>query len=447
MKGRAQSVDMTQGSIVRGLVCFAIPLLLGNLFQSLYNTADTLIVGNCVGKEALAAVGASGPLINMLVLFFQGVSVGAGVVISRSFGAHDHQELHKAVETTVSMTLILAALFTLVGSLGAPQMLLWMATPEEVMKPAVAYLRIYFLGISGLLIYNMGSGILRAVGDSRRPLRFLMLSSALNIVLDLVMVLIFRLGIAGVAIATVLSQGISAVLILRLLTTVDEPYRLSLSELAIDRRLMRDILNVGLPTGLQSMLTQFSNAFAQSYINRLGADCMAGWSSFSKLDQFAYLPINNMGQATTTFVSQNLGGGQRERARKGTRQALLLCVMVSVCCSAVLFAFARPLIGLFSREPGVVEHGVLFLRVFNCFRICSCVINILSGAMRGRHDAKAPMLIMLSCMVVFRQLYLAVITRFANTALAVASAWPVAWVLCSVLEATYYYMKHVRKEA
>ncbi len=322
----SKAMDMTSGSISRLLLAFALPLLLGNLFQQLYNTVDSLVVGNFVGTEALAAVGSTTSIINTMVSFFNGVSIGAGVVIGQNYGAHDEKQLHLAIETTMAITFAGSLALTAVGVLMVPAMLRFMSTPDDVMESASVYLRIYFSGVSGLLVYNMGSGILRAVGDTKRPLMFLCFSSFLNIGLDLLFVIIFHLGIAGVGYATIIAQFLSAALILLLLTKSTDVYRFSWKDLCVKKDILKQILIVGLPTGLQQALTSFSNVFVQSYINSFGSGCMAGWSCYTKIDQFIMLPLRSMGQASTTFVSQNIGARDIPRSKKGTATALVMAL-------------------------------------------------------------------------------------------------------------------------
>ena len=438
--------DMTSGSIVRQVILFSLPLMLGNIFQMLYNTVDVIVVGNYVGTQALAAVGATTMIINMLVFFFNGFSVGAGVVIGNYFGARDMEKLHTAVETTVAMTFVLCAVFTLLGVVGVRPMLAVMSTPADVMADATTYLTIYFLGISGLLIYNIGSGILRAVGNTLVPLLFLVLTSLLNIALDLFFVLVLHQGIAGVAYATIISQFISAVLILVLLTRSKEIYRLVWRDLKLDGGILGRIFSVGLPAGIQSVLTSFSNVFVQSYVNYFGSSCMAGWSCYNKLDQFIMLPMQSMSMAATTFVSQNIGANQEERAKRGTYVTVGLAAGVTAVIAAFLFVFAAPATRLFTNDETVVSFGVLFLRTNVFFLVANCVNHVLAGAMRGEGDARAPMVIMLSCFVGLRQIYLFVVTRFvANTPTLVGLGYPVGWVSCCVLAVSYYIWKHNRK--
>ena len=437
---------MTKGPIVKQIVLFSLPLMLGNIFQMLYNTVDSVVVGNFVGKEALAAVGSTTMIVNMLVMFFNGFSVGAGVVIGNSFGAKQMKKLHTAVETTMAMTFIACIAFTVIGVVTVRPMLRFMATPADVFEGAVTYLTIYFLGISGLLLYNMGSGILRAVGDSTRPLLFLILTSLLNTVLDLFFVITLQMGIAGAALATILSQGISGLLILVLLLRTKEVYRLSLRELAVDGPTLRRIFGVGLPTGVQAVVTAFSNIFVQSYINYFGSAVMAGWSSYNKLDMFIMLPIQSMAMASTTFVSQNMGAGDIERAERGTLLTILMTFSVTGVIAAGLFVFAEPAVRLFSGDADVIAAGALFLHTNVFFFLSNCVNHVLASALRGRGDSRAPMIIMLTAFVAIRQAYLFLITRFvANTPRLVGFGYPVGWVSCFVIELAYYFLRYGRK--
>ncbi len=437
--------DMTQGSIWKHLIAFALPLMLGNLFQQLYNTVDSWVVGNYVSSQALAAVGSTTSIINMLVGFFSGVSVGAGVIISQRFGAKDPEGVHKAVHTTVALTLILGAVGTVIGVLLAPTMLTLMQTPADVMGEAQSYLRIYFAGISGLMLYNMGSGILRAVGDSRRPLYFLICSSVINVVLDLLFVLALDMGVAGVAWATIIAQFTSAFLILLTLNRTKDVHRFQPSKLRIYPDSMRSIIRVGLPSGLQQALTSFSNVFVQGYINSFGSACMAGWSCRTRIDQFVMLPMQSISMASTTFVGQNIGHRDLERTEKGIRTAVSLSLLVTGGLGALVLIFCKPLVLFFNQEPAVVEYGVMFIRLMTPFYLICCFNQIYAGALRGAGDSKAPMYIMLSSFVVFRQIYLFVGTKFINTAWFVGLGYPMGWMLCSILQLTYYYKSHWRE--
>ena len=431
--------NMTEGSILRLLIGFALPLMLGNVFQMLYNTVDSVIVGNFVSKQALAAIGSTTMIVNMMVFFFNGFSVGAGVVISQFFGAGNTRGLHKAIETTFAATFLLSLLFSVAGVILVNPLLRMMNTTDDVFRDAAAYLRIYLAGISGLLIYNMGSGILRAVGDSIRPLYFLILTSILNIVLDLFFIIVLKAGIAGAAVATILSQFVSAILILGLLTRTGEIYRLDWKELKLDFPILRKIFAIGLPTGIQSVITAFSNIFVQSYINYFGSDVMAGWSSYNKLDQFILLPIQSMAMAATTFVSQNVGAREEQRADQGTVTSMLLTSGVTGVIIAVLMIYAPAAVRLFSPDPKVIEYGVLFIRTNVPFLLFNCVNHVLAGALRGRGDSRGPMIIMLSTFVGVRQIYLYLVTHFVtNTPRIVGFGYPVGWFCCCTVELIYY---------
>ena len=433
--------DMTEGSILRQMILFALPLMLGNVFQMLYNTVDSVIVGNFVSKQALAAIGSTTVIVNMMVFFFNGFSIGAGVVIGQYFGARDMDKLHRAIETTMAATFVLSLLFSLLGVALVRPLLRFMSTPEDVLPEATVYLRIYLGGISGLLIYNMGSGILRAVGDSTRPLYFLILTSLLNIVLDLFFVLVLKMGVAGAAVATVLSQFVSGALILILLSRTRDIYRLVWRELKIELFLLKKIFAVGLPMAIQQVLTAFSNIFVQHYINFFGSDVMAGWSSYNRLDQFIMLPMQSMSMAATTFVSQNIGAGRERRADRGTGASLLLSCGVTGVIAALLMVFAGPAVRLFSPDREVIRWGELFIRTNVLFLLFNCVNHVLAGAMRGRGESVGPMIIMLSCFVGARQLYLYLVTVYvSNTPRIVGFGYPVGWMLCCAVELGYYWL-------
>ena len=434
--------DMTEGSIVRQVTLFALPLMLGNIFQMLYNTVDSIVVGNFVGTQALAAVGSTTMIVNMMVFFFNGFSAGAGVVIANYFGAKDMEKLHKSIETTMAATFVLSLLFTIAGVAAVKPMLRFMATPEDVFGEATVYLQIYIGGISGLLVYNMGSGILRAVGDTMRPLYFLILTSVLNIILDLVFVLGLHRGIDGVAWATILSQFISAFLTMALLTRSRDIYRLTWHDLKIDRAILGSIFAVGLPAGIQAIITAFSNVFVQSYVNFFGSGCMAGWSCYNKLDQFIMLPMQSMAMAATTFVSQNVGAGKQRRVNRGTVITVSMAVGVTAVIVALLYIFAAPAVGLFSPDEAVIEYGVLFIRANCFFLLFNSVNHVLAGALRGRGDSKGPMIIMLLAFVGIRQVYLYVVTHFvANTPFLVGFGYPVGWTSCCIIELAYFFLR------
>lgn len=424
---------MTQGVIWKQILYFAVPMAIGLLFQQLYNTVDTIVVGQFVGKEALAAVGSTGSIINMLVGLCAGLSTGASVIISQCYGAHDNERLHDAVHTTIVLTFILCVIATVVGLAIVPAMLRLMDTPDDVIDLARVYLNIYFAGVTGLLIYNMGSGILRAVGDSRRPLYFLCFSALTNIVLDLLFVIQFKMGVAGVAYATIISQFLSALLVLYTLTRTDAAYGIQWKHLRINRGMLGRIMAVGFPSGIQQAITSFSNVFVQSYINYFGSACMAGWSSYNKLDAYILIPVQSIALAATTFVGQNYGANQLERARKGVRQTLLMSLTVTVLLSVLVIFCARPLLRLFTPDQEVIDYGVRFITLISPFYFTICFNQIYSGALRGVGNANAPMVIMLLSFVAFRQIYLFTNRMLGNSFVGMSLAYPMGWVVCSAL--------------
>ena len=431
--------DMTEGSIGLHLVKFSIPMAIGLLFQQLYNTVDTLVVGRFVGQQAQAAVGSTGPIINTVVGFCAGLAAGATVIISQRYGAHDQKGLGKAVHTTIALTFIMSLIATLVGQLIIDPMLRFMQTPEDVMADSHAYLSIYFAGVAGILFYNIGGGILRAVGDSRRPLIFLILSALLNTVLDLLFVLSFKMGVDGVAYATVLAQILSALLIMITLTREEGGYGIRWRELCIDMESLRGILRIGLPSSIQSAITAFSNVFVQSYINYFGSACMAGYGIYNKIDAFALIPVQSISMSSTTFVGQNWGAKQPRRAREGVRTATIMSIAATVTLGILTFALARPLMRFFSPVDEVVDFGVRFIHIVTPFYITICFNQIYAGALRGVSDATMPTVIMLLSFVAFRQVYLAVTRALGAGFVAVALAYPVGWILCSTLLVIRYF--------
>ena len=446
-KSVTKTRDMTEGNILKEIIMFSLPLMLGNTFQMLYNTVDSIVVGKYVGKEALAAIGSTTMIINMLVFFFNGFSVGAGVFISRYFGAKDDKNLHRTIETTMAATFVFCVLFTIIGYLGVGPMLDFMSTPADVFGEASVYLKIYFLGISGLLIYNMGSGILRAVGNTFYPLLFLVFTSIANIVLDILFVVNFQMGIAGAAYATIVSQFASAIMILILMSRTNEKYKLVWRDLRIESKIITQIAIVGLPAGIQSVITAFSNVFVQSYINYFGSSCMAGWSSYNKLDTFIMLPLQSVAMAATTFVSQNVGARKMKRANEGTKITLVLITVVTFFIALFLHIYAGPAISLFSSDGSVIEYGSLFIHTNVFFLLFNCINHTLAGALRGRGDSNGPMFIMIATFVVIRQIYLFFITHFyANTPALVGFGYPVGWMSCCVIEVSYFCLRYLQKE-
>ena len=431
-------VDMTQGNITGHIIRFALPLLVGNVFQQLYNMVDTWVVGNFVSNEAFSAVGTVGPIVNMLIGFFMGLSSGAGVVISQNYGAKHFDEVEKAVHTAIVMTLVIGVVFTFVGIGMTPFMLHLMKTPDNVLPESTAYLSIYFSGILGLMLYNIGAGILRAVGDSQRPFYYLVVCAIMNTVLDLVFVIRFKMGVRGVALATILSQATSAILVIITLLRTDECVKLRMNKLRIHWHILKKIITVGIPAAIQMAITAFSNIFVQSYINFFGSDCMSGWTAYAKIDQLLFLPMQSIALASTTFVGQNLGCNQVDRARKGVRRALLIAVCSTVMLMIPVIIFARPVVSFFNSKPEVIAYGAMLLTYLSPFYVLCCINQILSGSLRGAGITRAPMVIMISSFVVFRQVYLFAMSRICNEIIPIAMSYPAGWLLCSTVTLIYY---------
>ena len=442
---KRKDVDMTQGNITRHIITFAIPLLIGNVFQQLYNMVDTWVVGNYVSNEAFSAVGSVGPIINMLIGFFLGLSSGAGVVISQYYGAKRYDEVHDTVHTAITMTIIMGILFTGLGLFLAPHMLRLMNTPENVFPESAAYLSIYFSGVIGLMIYNIGAGILRAVGDSQRPFYFLVVCAVMNTILDLVFVLCFDMGVEGVALATILSQGTSAALVIITLLRTDTCIKLRIRDLKIHWLMLKKIFRVGIPAAIQMAITAFSNIFVQSYINYFGDNCMSGWTAYAKVDQLLFLPMQSIALASTTFVGQNLGNNMVDRAKKGVRISLIIAASATCIMMIPVMLFASPIVAFFNSKPEVVQIGTMLLHWLSPFYVLCCFNQIYSGALRGAGNSRAPMIIMLASFVVFRQVYLFIMARICNEIIPIAMSYPAGWLLCSTLTTIYYHKAKLGK--
>ena len=436
---------MTQGNITRHLISFALPLLMGNIFQQLYNMVDTWVVGRFVSNEAYAAVGTNGPIINMLIGFFMGLSSGAGVVISQYYGAKRHEDVSRTVHTAITMTLILGILFTGIGLFMTPYMLKIMNTPANVLPESTTYLRTIFSGIMGLMICNIGSGILRAVGDSKRPFYFLVVCALMNTALDLLFVLVFKMGVRGVALATILAQATSAILVIITLLRTDECIKLCPAKIRIHWDMLKKIFRVGIPAAIQMAITSFSNIFVQSYINFFGDNCMSGWTTYAKVDQLLFLPMQSISLASTTFVGQNLGCNQVDRAKKGVTTAITIAVSSTLILMVPVLAFAPYIVAFFNSKPEVVDYGSMLLRYITPFYVLCCFNQIYSGALRGAGNSKAPMVIMLSSFVVFRQIYLFIMSRVWNEIIPIAMSYPAGWLLCSTLTLIYYHKAQLSK--
>lgn len=431
---------MTSGSIWKRMIFFALPLLLGNLFQQLYNTVDSLIVGNFLGSSALAAVSSSGSLIFMLIGFLSGISSGAGVVVARFFGAEDTPNVHRAVHTTVAFGLVAGVVMTIVGVLLSPQILRWMGTPESVMPESIEYLQMYFWGSLGFVMYNIFVGILQAIGDSRHPLYYLMISSVINLVLDVLFIEVFHTGVGGAALATVISQVFSAILCLFQLLKTNESYKLQIGEIKFDRKILMEIIRIGLPSGVQNSIIAFANVVVQSYINAFGEMAMAGYGAYSKIEGFAFLPINSFTMAMTTFVGQNMGARQVERTRKGARFGILVTIVLAELIGVVVFLFAPQLIAAFDSTPEVIRFGMEKARTAALFYFLLAYSHSVASILRGVGKAVVPMIVMMLCWCVIRVAFLAISVPLTHSVLMVYIVYPLTWAL-SFLVFFFYYKK------
>ena len=425
--------DMTEGTIWKHLVKFAFPLFIGNIFQQLYNTVDSIVVGNFVGADALGAVTSTIPIVITLIGLAIGFTMGASVVISQYFGAKDISNLRKSTHTATAAMFLLSLFFAATGYLATPGLLRMMNTPESVFREAVVYLRIFSLGLTGTIMYNMGGAILRAVGDSKRPLYFLILASILNIFLDLLFVINFGLGVAGVAYATIISQFVSGIIIFWLLFRSHEVHSLTWHEMKIDPRILGRIIAVGFPAGFQMAVTSFSNVFVQAYINAYGAASTAGWGIYSRIDAFVILPTQSMAMSVTTFVGQNAGARKPDRINKGLFTGLCLSWSLSACIITVLYIFAPYIAGLFNQDAAVLGFAVLFIRLNSIFDPVNATNQIEAGALRGVGDSRTPMMIMLMSFVVLRQIYLFIISRLTDSIYFIAIGYPIGWLICTAL--------------
>ena len=446
------TMDMTKGTIWKQLLIFAVPLFFGNLFQQMYNTVDSLIVGNYVGSEALGAVTSVGSAINTFIGFFSGFATGAGVVVSHAFGAKDYEEVSDSVHTILLSTVIISAVLSVLGVSLSPQVIRFMNTPPEIAPMAIEYLRVYFMGILGLMLYNICSGILRAVGDSIKPLKILIFSSFLNIILDLIFVVKFNMGVRGVAVATIISQFTSDILLLAILYRSNECYQFRFGKLRnASLRILGKVMKIGFPAGLQMSIISLSNVFVISYINAFGALCTSGFGIYCRINGVLNLPFEVMSMAITTFTGQNAGAGKPERIKKAFRFAIFYVMVMSAIELSIIFLFGSNMARLFNQNPEVVRYADLFLKVIVLLHFICSINASMAGVMRGIGRAYIPMYMMLFCYVVMRQAYLFVMSRIWNTPVMVGFSFSFGWICCFVMMGLYFRHSHwedeVRKNA
>ena len=429
---------MTQGPIWKRITYFALPIFLGNLFQQMYNTADSLIVGNFLGKNALAAVSSTGSLIFMLIGFLSGIAIGAGVVISRYFGGNKLEEMSKAVHTTVAFGLVAGVVMTAVGVGLSPQILRWMDTPENVMYNSQLYLSIYFMGSLGSVMYNACVGIMQAVGDSRHPLYYLIVSSVVNVVLDLFFIAVLGMGVDGAAWATIIAQYVSAIMCLWRLLRVKDNYRVELRKIRFHWDMLKRVVRFGLPSGVQNSIIAIANVVVQSNINHFGDAAMAGVGAYSKIEGFGFLPITSFTMAMTTFVGQNLGAGQIERTKRGARFGTITSVILAELIGVVVFIFAPQLIAAFDTSPDVIAYGVDKARTSVLFYCLLAFSHAMASILRGAGKAVVPMFVMMICWCIIRVSFLAIAVPLTGSIQMVYWVYPLTWFLSSVTFLWYY---------
>ena len=434
-----EQTRMTEGSIPRAIIRFAIPLLLGNLFQQLYNSVDSLIVGNYLGNSALAAVSATGTLIQLMIGFFQGLFIGAGVVIARFFGARLNEPLRRAVHTTFTVALTVGILLAVIGVLFTPTILDWMGTPDDIFDLTVSYIRVYFAGVMSLILYNACSGIMQATGDSKHPLYFLVASSLTNVLLDFLFIAVLHWGVFSAGLATIIAQFLSAALCVRRLMRTEGPAQLRLKYLGFDPDMIRQILSFGLPSGLQNSIINFANVIVQSNINSFGTMAVAGLGAYSKIDGFAFLPVTSFNAAITTFVGQNLGAKEYERAKRGSRFGLICAITVAELIGGLLLLFGPLFIAAFTDEPQAIAYGLDKLHISAPFYFLLATSHGLAAVLRGAGKAKIPMLVMLGCWCVFRVTFITLMIPLTHSINVVNWVYPITWSMSAVILTIYYF--------
>ncbi len=428
---------LTEGSIPKKMIAFAIPLFLGNLFQQMYNMADSLIVGNFLGDEALASVTSTGSLIFLLVGFFNGTAMGAGVVIGRYYGAKDYERVQKAVHTDVAFGLIAGIIMTIAGIVFTPMILEWMDTPEEVFSNSVLYLRVYFCGSLASMMYNICMGIFHAIGDSRHPLYYLIISSCTNVILDLIFCGFFHLGVQYAALATIISQFLSVILCMSRLMRVDEIYQIRLKEIRIDTQLLKQIISIGLPSGIQNSIISIANIVVQANINAFGTAAMAGCGSYAKLEGFGFLPITCFTMALTTFVSQNIGAKQYDRVKKGTIFGIVCTLVLAEVVGGLIYTLAPHVIGIFGGGEAAIGYGVLQARTVTLFYFLLAFSHAAAAVMRGAGKSAVPMYVMLLSWCIIRITYINIVGKLFDNIRLIFIAYPITWSISSVIFLIY----------
>ena len=429
--------SLTEGSIWKAILLFALPVFLGNLFQQLYNAFDAWCVGYFINDDALAAVSSSGSLIFMMVSFFQGLSMGAGVIIARYFGAKQYTSMRKAIHTAIAFGLVIGVVLTALGVALTPIILGWMGTPTEVLPRSISYFRYYFFGAIFVVMYNIFVGILHAVGDSKHPLYYLIVSTFINIGLDLLFVGIMRLDVGSAAMATTISQGVSALLCCIHLLKIDAPYQVKIKEISFDKKSLFEILKYGFPSGVQNSVIAIANVVVQSNINSFGKAAMAGCGSYSKLEGFVFLPVTCFSQALSTFVGQNLGAGRHDRVKKGIGFGIACSCLIAELVGLTSYLFAPKLIGLFCETQEAIDFGVRHMQTICMFYFLLAFSHCVASILRGAGKSTVPMFIMLACWCVIRVSYITIAVKLVNELTTVSWAYPISWTLSSIIFLIY----------
>ena len=434
-----QRTSLTEGPIWKSILLFALPVLLGNIFQQLYNAFDAWCVGNYINDNALAAVSSSGSLIFMMVSFFNGLAMGAGVVIARSFGAKHYDDMRKAIHTAIAFGLVTGAILTVAGVCLTPYILRWMDTPEKVLPNSISYFRYYFCGAIFTVMYNIFVGIHHAVGDSKHPLYYLILSTLVNIGFDMLFVAVLGFGVGSAAIATTISQGISAALCFIHLLRVDAPYKIRIREIRFHGKSLWEIVRYGLPSGVQNSVISIANVFVQSNINHFGEAAMAGCGSYSKLEGFAFLPVTCFTQALSTFVGQNLGAKRHDRVKKGVGFGIACSCSMAMVVGVLSYVFAPELIGFFAESKAAIDYGTQHMQTICLFYSLLALSHCFAGIMRGAGKAMVPMFTLLGCWCVFRVTYISIALRWREELTTVSWAYPITWCLSSIVLMIYFF--------
>lgn len=429
---------MTVGTPWKLIASFALPVFLSQLFQQFYNTIDSLVVGRVHGTEALAAVSSSGTLIFLMISFFVGTSMGAGIVISKYYGARDYERVSRAVHTNICLGIICGVILTIIGVVLTPTFLRWMGTDPDVMPDATAYFRYYFAGAIAIVLYNNCKGVMNALGDSRRPLYYLIISSVTNVLLDLLFIAVFRWGVWAAAFATTLSQALSVVLCIIHLSKKGTLYQLQLSKLRIDKESLGEIVRYGLPAGVQNSVIGFANVIVQTNINSFTKIATAAYGTYAKIEGFAFLPITSFTMALTTFTGQNLGAGLYDRAKKGSRFGIISAVVLAEAIGLVIWLAAPFLIGLFSDDPAVIELGTKQARIESLFFCLLAFSHAVAAVCRGAGKVFVPMSVMLAIWCVLRITYITIMMHYVHEIQYIYWAYPITWGISSIIYLFYY---------